>query len=209
MLDSNIYDGEVYDATREDPDWNAAGLDDRRWQPANVVEAPGGVMVSQLPSSPHADHRTDASRRHPIYQPGIPDRQPRCATFQAGSNSASPGPRHPPDGWFAEGRLFHPDGTLDPTSNERARSTDTFVLKGEGTEFCKPRFPPRFSVCRDHRRSRKDRPERRHRMFRSHRLPTHGFLRVRQRSDQQPSIAQLGGLSVPACSGIPPIAATR
>ncbi|MCC7377553.1 MAG: family 78 glycoside hydrolase catalytic domain [Verrucomicrobiales bacterium] len=137
VLDSNIYDGEIYDATQEASGWNAADLNDREWRPARVVEAPGGAMVSQLMPPMRITEQ--------IRPVAIRSLKPGVQIVDLGRNIS---------GWirlrvsgarstrltlrYAED--IHPDGTLDPTSNERARSTDTFVLKGEGTEFCEPHF---------------------------------------------------------------------
>ena len=48
VLSSCVYDGEVYDATQEQPGWNEPGFNDSAWQAANVVEPPGGVLVARL-----------------------------------------------------------------------------------------------------------------------------------------------------------------
>lgn len=42
-----IYGGEDYDARRELPGWAEPGLDDSTWKPVQVVEGPGGRLVSQ------------------------------------------------------------------------------------------------------------------------------------------------------------------
>ena len=38
---NNEYDGEEYDARMEMPGWSRAGFDDSKWEPAQVVAAPG------------------------------------------------------------------------------------------------------------------------------------------------------------------------
>ena len=48
VLASCVFDGEEYDATKELPGWDLPGATDSGWKPANVVEPPGGVLVSHL-----------------------------------------------------------------------------------------------------------------------------------------------------------------
>ncbi|MBD3275488.1 MAG: hypothetical protein GF372_09270, partial [Candidatus Marinimicrobia bacterium] len=45
---NSIWDGEIYDARLEQPGWNSAGFDDSGWDMAQVVEAPSGVLDSQI-----------------------------------------------------------------------------------------------------------------------------------------------------------------
>jgi alpha-L-rhamnosidase len=137
VLDSNVYDGEVYDATQEVPGWNATGLDDRAWRPARVVEAPGGQMVSQLmPPMRVTERIRPIAIRSPKSGVHIVDLGRNISGWLrlrvSGARGTQITLRYAEDS--------HPDGTLDPTSNERARSTDTFILKGGGIEFCEPRF---------------------------------------------------------------------
>ncbi len=42
-----IYAGEHYDARQEQPGWNAAGFDDRAWQPVALRHAPSGYLQAQ------------------------------------------------------------------------------------------------------------------------------------------------------------------
>lgn len=44
---NDILDGEVYDAQREMPGWDAAGFDDSKWTAAQVYPAPTAALVSQ------------------------------------------------------------------------------------------------------------------------------------------------------------------
>lgn len=45
---NNEYDGEEYDARKELEGWNRPGFDDSKWQRAQVVAAPGGVLAAQM-----------------------------------------------------------------------------------------------------------------------------------------------------------------
>src|SRR5262249_3407695 len=45
---NNEYDGEEYDARLELAGWNRPGFDDSKWEPADAVAAPKGVLTSQM-----------------------------------------------------------------------------------------------------------------------------------------------------------------
>ncbi len=137
VLSSCVYDGEVYDATKELPGWDQLGASDSGWKPANVVEPPGGVLVSQLmPSIKVVEHLKPVAMTNP---------KPGAYVFDLGQNFAgwvrltAAGPRGRRITLrYAEDLL--PDGNLDITSNERALATDVYVMKGQGTEVYEPRF---------------------------------------------------------------------
>ena len=137
VLSSCVYDGEVYDATKELPGWDQPGAIDSGWKPANVVEPPGGDLVSHLmPPIKVIEHIKPVAVKNP---------KPGAYVFDLGQNFA---------GWvrltaaglrgqritlrYAEDLL--PDGNIDVTSNERALATDVYVMKGQGQERYEPRF---------------------------------------------------------------------
>jgi alpha-L-rhamnosidase len=137
VLYSCVYDGEVYDAEQESPNWDQAEMDDARWLPANVVEPPGGMLASHLmPPIKVIEHLPALAVKHP--KPGV-------QVFDFGQNFAgwarlsASGPR---------GTRVHlryaedvrEDGSLDVTSNEKAEAADTYVMKGKGVEVYEPRF---------------------------------------------------------------------
>jgi len=45
---NNEYDGEEYDATKEMPNWNRVGFDDKSWLKAEFVQEPGGTYEAQM-----------------------------------------------------------------------------------------------------------------------------------------------------------------
>jgi len=137
VLSSCVFDGEVYDGTQELPEWDQPGFDDAGWRNANVVEPPGGVLVSHLmPPIKVVEHLKPVSVTSP--KVGV-------HVFDLGQNFA---------GWarlIAEGARgtritlryaedLKPDGMIDVTSNERALATDVYVMKGQGRETYEPRF---------------------------------------------------------------------
>ncbi len=137
VLSSCVFDGELYDATQEQPGWDRPGFDDASWQAAHVVEPPGGVLISHLmPPIKVIEHLKPVSVSRP--KPGV-------HVFDLGQNFAGwvrlnatgpPGTRITLR--YAED--IHPDGMIDAKSNERALATDVYVMKGQGHEVYEPRF---------------------------------------------------------------------
>lgn len=137
VLNSCIFDGEEYDARQERSGWDRPGYDDQGWTLANVVESPGGELVSRLMPPIRVMDQLGPKR---LTQP-----KPGVYIFDFGQNFA---------GWVKLGatgprgtriRLryaedLRADGTLDTTSNEGALATDVYVMKGEGREVYEPRF---------------------------------------------------------------------
>ncbi|MCA9734839.1 family 78 glycoside hydrolase catalytic domain [candidate division KSB1 bacterium] len=137
VLFNCIYDGELYDATEEIAGWATPEFDDTDWRPVNIVEKPGGELVSHImPPTKVIEEITPVQ----VFKP-----KPGVVVYDMGQNFA---------GWakikmtgrngskiqlrFAED-IFD-DGNIDITSNEHAKATTTYIMKGEGVETYEPRF---------------------------------------------------------------------
>jgi alpha-L-rhamnosidase len=134
---NNEYDGEDYDARLEMPGWSAPGFDGAKWQPAQGVTAPGGKLAAQMIEPIRV---TETLKPIAVTQP-----QPGVWVFDMGQNMV---------GWCrikvsgpggTEVKLRHaetlkPDGTLYLDNIRGAKVTDTYTLKGKGTEVYEPRF---------------------------------------------------------------------
>ena len=137
----NIYLGEFYDARLEKPGWNSPGYDDSGWDRAEVVDAPGGRLVSQ---------KLQPIKKIQTIQPvGISNPKPGVYVYDMGQNFS---------GWvklnvkgkkgttirlrFAE-TVFE-DGMIDPASTGVYATgivqTDKYTCKGNGQEIWEPRF---------------------------------------------------------------------
>ena len=137
ILFNSIYDGETYDGRRAKSGWDRFGNDDRGWQ-AVVLQSPPAALLRSRLMPPIKVTETLQPRKMTQPKPGV-------YVYDLGQNIA---------GWarlrasgaagtrivmrYAED--IHPDGTLDTTTNRAARATDTFILKGAGTEVYEPRF---------------------------------------------------------------------
>ncbi len=134
--------GEVYDARREIPGWNAVGYSAAGWVPARIVEAPGGKLAAQ--SMPPV--KVMRSLR-PVRQWHTPH---GTCVYDLGQNFT---------GWArlqvqgpagAEVRLsfgekLSADETVDLANLNRLVfegevQVDRYILKGDGAEVYEPRF---------------------------------------------------------------------
>ena len=137
-----LRNGETYDAREEKPGWTAAEYSDAEWSPVQIVPSPGGVLASQqMPPMEVMQTITPVAIAEP--RPGV-------FVFDLGQNLA---------GWAqltgsgpagTEIKMRYAEkideaGDIDP-SNIRTLvkggefQTDTYILKGDGTEVWEPRF---------------------------------------------------------------------
>lgn len=132
-----LFDGEHYDARKEQVGWDTAGFDDKNWSLAHVVPSPGGKMASSL---------HEAGRITQLITPvSVHEVRPDTFVFDLGQNIA---------GWvrlkvegpagtevklrFAE--QIYPNGKINPSSSRAALQEDRYILKGSGAEVYEPRF---------------------------------------------------------------------
>jgi len=138
ILFSQIYDGETYDARKEQKGWDAAGFDDSNWAPVEIADAPSAALAAQI-SPPIREIMTLTPVSVSTTGPGV-------QVFDFGQNFA---------GWarlkvkgpagtkvtlrFAE--ILKPNGEVDQSNLRSAKATDTYILRGdpEGEVF-EPHF---------------------------------------------------------------------
>lgn len=137
LLYNCIYDGEIYDATKEEKGWMLPGFDDRGWSHAVETVSPAGKLrTADMPPI----------RAVQVFDPKKITQFPQGVTiYDFGQNFAGwarvtlRGPRG------AKIRIRHSEeldasGKLDVTCNENAKATAEYILKGEGTEIYEPQF---------------------------------------------------------------------
>jgi alpha-L-rhamnosidase len=137
ILNSQIYDGESYDARLERPGWNAGGYDDAGWSPVQVVAASKEILVA---SQGPAVRRINELVPIKIFKSPSGD-----AVVDLGQNMV---------GWVRL-KVKGPAGTivtlrhaevLDQNGNvytdnlRSAKSTVRYTLSGIGTEIFEPHF---------------------------------------------------------------------
>jgi alpha-L-rhamnosidase len=134
---AEIYDGETYDARREQPGWSSASFVARDWQQAQLVHPDEPAIIAQ-DFQPIRMERT--LRAKAITQP-----KPDVFVFDFGQNMAGL-PRlrvHGAAGSevrlrFAE--VLNPDGTVYTENLRTALATDRYTLSGRGQEEYQPSF---------------------------------------------------------------------
>jgi alpha-L-rhamnosidase len=137
ILNSQIYDGETYDARLERPGWNADGYDDAGWAPVEVITASKEILVA---SQGPAVRRINELVPIRIFKTPSGD-----AVVDLGQNMV---------GW-ARLKVKGPAGTmvtlrhaevLDKNGNlytdnlRSAKATVRYTLSGKGTEIFEPHF---------------------------------------------------------------------
>ncbi|MCU0913467.1 MAG: glycoside hydrolase family 78 protein [Planctomycetes bacterium] len=138
----SIRNGETYDARLEKAGWDAADANDAGWPAAQVVSGPQGRLTAQMMPPVKV---TRMLRPAKLSEP-----RPGVYIFDFGQNMA---------GWvrlrvfgpagtevaMRYGERLNPDGTLDQKEigqhiKTGKPQTDTYILKGRGTELWEPRF---------------------------------------------------------------------
>jgi alpha-L-rhamnosidase len=137
ILETDIYAGETYDATREITGWDAPGFNDADWKAVNI----GATVNPSLGANPGAPIR----RTGEIKTVAITNPKPGISVYDFGRNFS---------GWIRLriqapagtaivmrfGEMLNPDGTVHRTNLRAARATDTYICKGNGEEVWEPRF---------------------------------------------------------------------
>jgi alpha-L-rhamnosidase len=142
ILYDQVRSGEDYDARLEKPNWSAATYqEDASWKPALTVPAPAGVLSASMFPPAKVTQTLPAK--------GVKSPKAGTYVFDFGQNLA---------GWvrlsvsgaagtsltLRYGERLATDGTIDQTiikAGNRGRfETDTYILKGQGTEVWEPRF---------------------------------------------------------------------
>jgi alpha-L-rhamnosidase len=134
---NNEYDGEIYDARREQTGWSEPGFDDAAWRRAQLVEAPGGKLQAQM-----LEPQRVTERLRPV---AITEPRPGLFVVDFGQTF---------NGWvrlkvsgpagtevrLRRAGLLRADGTIREVDSRSALMTDIYILSGRGQESWAPRF---------------------------------------------------------------------
>ena len=134
---NNEYDGEEYDARLEMTGWSETGFDDSRWSRAAVVQAPGGILESQM-IEPIRVCEVLKTVALTTPKPGI-----FLIDFgQSYYGSVRIKVSGPAGTEVRMHTSFNvtPDGLLNAGNDRSAINTDVYTLKGQGVETWSPRF---------------------------------------------------------------------
>lgn len=137
ITESDIYNGETYDARKEMPGWASAGFDDSQWQKVAVVDQSKKILVA-----PQGAVVKAIEEIAPLKLINTPKGE---TVFDMGQNMV---------GWvrlkvqgkkgdqvtlkFAE--VLTKEGNFYTDNLRRAKCTDNFILNGSGQEVFEPHF---------------------------------------------------------------------
>ena len=137
ILRSEIYDGETYDARREQPGWDTAGFNDTKWKPAELVHPVEPAIIAQAFPPVRVEKLLDAK--------SISTPKPGVTIYDFGQNLAgvarlrvSGAAGEQVQLRFAE--IVNSDGSLYTDNLRTAKATDRFILSGKGTEEYQAHF---------------------------------------------------------------------
>lgn len=134
---SDIQDGDQYDARLEKAGWDEPGYDDAGWAVAEVMKDETRNLVAQR------DQPVGVIREmNPVK---MTEPSPGVYVYDLGQNIAGVA-RITVRGakgttlTLRHAERLNPDGTLDFTNLKLAKATDTYVMRGDGTETFQPKF---------------------------------------------------------------------
>ncbi len=134
---ADLLDGEIYDARRKMPGWDAPGFDDSEWRPVGVFDSPPAALVAQ-PNEPIRVVRE-------IKPVSVTEQQSGVYVVDLGQNMV---------GWcrlrvrgslgdevtLRHAEVLNPDGSIYTANLRSAGQTDRYTLRGGELEVFEPRF---------------------------------------------------------------------
>ncbi|WP_121741922.1 alpha-L-rhamnosidase [Natronorubrum halophilum] len=137
IRENDIYDGELFDARLSEDGWRSPGFDDGDWNPAAVVDDPGGVLRPQRVEPMRVVETFDVETVH---------EHPDGPILDFGQNLTGwldLEIRDPDDGdeiVLGHAERLTEDGDLSTTDLRTADATDVYIAAGDDVERYEPRF---------------------------------------------------------------------
>ncbi len=132
-----IYDNEVYDARLEQAGWSTPRFDDSRWSSVGVFNNMEAQVTSErMPPIKVTETIAPEEVDVVLANTRVFDMKQNFTGWVRIKVKGEKGQKIKIR--FAED--IFPDGNIDATSNERAKATAEYILKGEGIETYEPRF---------------------------------------------------------------------
>ena len=137
VLESDIYNGETYDARLERQGWNEAGFNDKNWQSVNVMEPPKAKLVA--PAGPPVKAIEEINPVKVLKTPA------GDTVIDMGQNMVGWVRFHvtAPAGTtitLRHAEVLDQDGNLYTANLRAAKETIRYTTKGQGTETFQPHF---------------------------------------------------------------------
>ena len=137
ILKAEIYDGESYDARREQPGWDVAAFKDDKWKPAVVISPKEPTIVPQFFQPVRVEKVLSAkvvtSPKLWTYIYDFGQNLAGVASLRAEGTSGT-------DVQLRFAEALNPDGTLYTENLRTAKATDHFILAGKGVREYQPIF---------------------------------------------------------------------
>ena len=137
ILKAEIYDGESYDARREQPGWDTASFSDGSWKTVQAIAPKEPAIVSQFFPPVRVEKMLTAK--------AITSPKAGTYIYDFGQNLAGVASLHAQGAAgtdvqlrFAE--VLNADGTLYTDNLRTAKATDHFILAGNGIKTYQPKF---------------------------------------------------------------------
>ncbi len=134
---AEIYDGENYDATKEQPGWDTATFSDAHWKPVDLVKPlePEIVPQSFQPIRPQQIFTATAitNPKPGVYIYDFHQNMAGVARLQVRGPAGT-------DVQLRFGEVLNPDGSLYVENLRSAKATDHYILSGKGLEEFQPDF---------------------------------------------------------------------
>lgn len=141
ITSSNVYQGEIFDATRHDPAWSTSAGETSSWAKAKATTAPGGRLIAS-PLPPCRRLRTVAVQDWTEPKPAV-----YVANFGQNMTGWAKLRVHATPGTKITLRFSEsltPDGSIEPSStgvrHTKQPQTDVYICRGGGEEIWEPRF---------------------------------------------------------------------
>ena len=137
ILESEIYNGENYDARLEQKGWDQASFSDARWGAVAIAPEPQAPLVAQ-DYQPIQANETLKPRTVTNPKPGV-------FIFDLGQNMVGWARLHVSGKAGSKvqlrfGEVLKPDGELYTENLRTAEATDSYILRGKGAESYEPHF---------------------------------------------------------------------
>jgi alpha-L-rhamnosidase len=134
---ADIYDGEDYDARKEQAGWDTAAFSDANWKPVDLINPKEPEIVPQS-FQPIRAHETLTAAAITSPKPGVyiyDFRQNLAGVARLRARGAAG-----TDIQLRFAEVLNPDGTLYVENLRTAKATDHFILSGKGDEEFQPDF---------------------------------------------------------------------
>lgn len=137
VAESGIFDGENYDARKEQPGWNRPGFDDSAWNQAILARgAAGKLSYSKLPPIRVLEELKPVN----MWKQGDAWMADFGQNFTGWLKVTVQNPKPGQCITMRHGELLYEDGSLNVENLRNAKATDRYWCKGEATETYEPRF---------------------------------------------------------------------